>query len=183
MEMNTIEHIYNALPVANSGAKRNSQQNQYLSFMLSGEIFAIDLICIKEIIEYGHLGEVPQMPQCICGVVNLRDTVVPVIDLGARFCKRMDKVSRGICIIVEIEREGRQHAVGVMVDGVHEVLNIPVSEIEPTLSFGVQESADLISGMAKSDDQFVILLDIDGVLSQEEMSIWADWGAGRPISG
>ena len=179
--MSSIEQIYSALPVVASGATRHTHQSQYLSFTLSGELFALDIFRVREIIEFEKLGRVPHMPNFINGVLDLRGAAVPVVDLGVRFCKRMDEMTRGTCIIVEIVREGAQHLVGVMVDAVDEVLNIPDSAIEPTLSFGIQKRSDFISGMGKAGDQFVIILDVDCVLSLEEMSILAEMGAGTAV--
>ena len=145
--------------------------------MLTGEVFAIGILSIKEIIEYGNLTEVPRMPDFIRGVINLRGSVVPVIDLGARFGKHATEVSRRTCIvIIEIEHEGEQHVVGVMVDAVNEVLDIPATEIEPAPSFGAKIRSDFIHGMGKVDGKFVIILNVDMVLSMDEISTLAGMG-------
>ncbi|HXU93018.1 MAG TPA: chemotaxis protein CheW [Gallionella sp.] len=168
--MSEIATIEQSQPIATS-ATEEAQQRQYLIFMLSGEIFAIGILAIKEIIEYGNLTEVPRMPGFIRGVINLRGAVVPVIDLGARFGKQATSVARRTCIvIIEVEHEGEQHVVGVMVDAVNEVLDIAPSEIEPAPSFGAKIRADFIRGMGKVDGKFVIILSIDHVLSLDEMS-------------
>jgi purine-binding chemotaxis protein CheW len=139
--------------------------------MLNSEIFAIGILRIKEIIEYGNLTEVPRMPSFIRGVINLRGAVVPVIDLGSRFGKQASTVSRRTCIvIIEVEHDGAQQVVGVMVDAVNEVLDIPATEIEPAPSFGAKIRADFIRGMGKVDGKFVIILNVDHVLSLDEMS-------------
>jgi purine-binding chemotaxis protein CheW len=152
-------------------AAGEEQLSQYLTFMLGGEVFAIGILAIKEIIEYGNLTEVPRMPDFIRGVINLRGAVVPVIDLSSRFGKAPGSVSRRTCIvIIEVRHEGEQHVVGVMVDAVNEVLEIPAGEIEPPPSFGAKIRADFIQGMGKVNGKFVILLDVDHVLSMEEMS-------------
>src|SRR5512140_178003 len=104
--MNAIATVNNALP---SGAPQEEQQHQYLTFMLNSEVFAIGILRIKEIIEYGNLTEVPRMPDFIRGVINLRGAVVPVIDLGSRFGKPASTVSRRTCIvIIEVQHEGDQ---------------------------------------------------------------------------
>src|SRR5512140_3654112 len=106
--MNASVQTNNALVVA-ANAVQEEQQRQYLTFMLSGEIFAIGILRIKEIIEYGNLTEVPRMPDFIRGVINLRGAVVPVIDLGSRFGKQASAVSRRTCIvIIEVQHEGDQ---------------------------------------------------------------------------
>lgn len=147
-------------------------QQQYLTFMLGGEIFAIGILGIKEIIEYGQLTEVPMMPGFIRGVINLRGAVVPVVDLSNRFGRHSTEVTRRTCIvIVEVKTgEGKQD-MGIVVDAVNEVLEIPHDQIEPPPTFGAKIRADFISGMGKVDGHFVILLSVDRVLSVDEMSL------------
>ena len=147
------------------------QESQYLTFQLSGELYAIGILSIKEIIEYGQITEVPRMPPSIRGVINLRGAVVPVIDLGARFGKQAASIGRRTCIvIIEIASAEGQQVVGVMVDAVNEVLDIPATEIEPAPSFGAHIRADFIKGMGKVNGKFVILLDTGRVLSVDEMA-------------
>ncbi len=157
------------------GASAAQGQSQYLIFSLGGESFAIDILHIKEIIEFSSLTEVPLMPGFIRGVINLRGAVVPVIDLCARFGRGQTEVSRRTCIvIVELTDKGSEehaiHDIGVMVDTVNEVVDIPASEVEPPPSFGAQMRSDFISGMGKYGDDFVIMLELDTVLSVDDMS-------------
>lgn len=148
-----------------------SDHQQYLTFMLGGETFAVGILGIKEIIEYGQLTTVPRLPEFIRGVINLRGAVVPVIDLGARFGKQVTSVTRRTCIvIIEVSEGGEKHDVGMMVDAVNEVLEIPANQIEPPPSFGAAIRADFIEGMGKVNERFVIILNIDKVLSVDEMS-------------
>ncbi len=155
-------------------AEIHQENQQYLTFMLGGETFAIGILSIKEIIEYGQLTEVPRMPEFIRGVINLRGAVVPVIDLGARFGKQPSEVSRRTCIvIIEVEHEGEQQVVGVMVDAVNEVLDIMPDQVEPAPSFGANIRADFIQGMGKVEGRFVIILNVNHVLSLDEMSTLA----------
>jgi purine-binding chemotaxis protein CheW len=143
---------------------------QYLTFMLGGEVFAVGILAIKEIIEYGGLTAVPMMPDCIRGVINLRGAVVPVMDLSMRFGKAATVEGKRTCIvIVEIDTAGGQQVVGVMVDAVNAVLEIPASEIEPAPAFGARIRSDFIEGMGKVNGKFVILLNVDRVLSTEEI--------------
>ncbi|MBS4096819.1 MAG: chemotaxis protein CheW [Sulfuricella sp.] len=155
--------------VVTAGAELD--QHQYLTFMLGGEIYAIGILCIKEIIEYGQLTVVPMMPGFVRGVINLRGAVVPVVDLSSRFGKASTGVTRRSCIVIveAVCSEGKQD-VGVAVDAVNEVLEIPATEIEPPPSFGARIRADFIGGMGKVDGHFVIILNVDQVLSIDEMS-------------
>lgn len=152
---------------------------QYLTFMLGGEVFAIGILAVKEIIEYGGLTTVPMMPDCIRGVINLRGAVVPVMDLAARFGRQPTEVGKRTCIvIVELETQGEQHVVGVVVDAVNAVLEIAASEIEPAPSFGAKIRTDFIEGMGKVNGKFVILLNVGNVLSADEIGALAGLAAG-----
>lgn len=145
--------------------------SQYLTFTLGGEMFAVGILNVKEIIEYGSLTEIPMMPAFIRGVINLRGSVVPVIDLTARFGGQQTVIGKRTCIvIVEIQDEDTRHDIGVIVDAVSEVLEIPTSEIEPPPSFGARIRADFIFGMGKVAGKFVILLNLENVLSVEEIA-------------
>jgi len=147
-----------------------SQATQYLTFMVGSEVFAIGILAIKEIIEYDSLTMVPMMPACIRGVINLRGAVVPVMDLSARFGKQAAEVTKRTCIvIVEIEAADGPQDVGVIVDAVNAVLDIPAADIEPAPAFGTRIRTDFISGMGKVNGKFVILLDVNYVLSVDEM--------------
>jgi purine-binding chemotaxis protein CheW len=154
------------------------EQRQYLSFMLSGESYAISILRIKEIIQYGQLTEVPRMPNFIRGVINLRGTVVPVIDLSVRFGKPPAPLgSRNCIIIIDVEIEDETHSVGVMVDAVNAVLEISDSEIEPAPRFGTNIHAEFIAGMGKINGKFVIILNIQQVLSMKDMAALATVGS------
>lgn len=152
-------------------------QSQYLTFLLGGEMFAIPILNIKEIIEYGHLTTVPMMPAFIRGVINLRGSVVPVVDLAVRFGRKAGDVTRRTCIvIIEIESGDEKQDVGVVVDTVNEVLEIPRSEIEQAPSFGARIRADFIGGMGKIAGKFVVILDVSHVLSIDEMAMLGQAG-------
>ena len=148
-----------------------ADQQQYLTFMLGEEVFAINILSIKEIIEYGNLTIVPKMPSFIRGVINLRGSVVPVIDLAARFDRPEAAISRRTCIvIIEVQHEDVQQVIGVLVDAVNEVLEISADQIEPVPSFGTKIRTDFIDGMGKVDQKFVIILNVNQVLSVDEMA-------------
>jgi purine-binding chemotaxis protein CheW len=134
-------------------------------------MYAVGILNVKEIIEYGQLTEIPMMPAFIRGVINLRGSVVPVVDLSARFGHTQSEVGKRTCIvIVEVRQDDGRHDLGIMVDAVSEVLEIPGSDIEPPPSFGAKIRADFIAGMGKVAGKFVILLDIQRVLSVDEMA-------------
>jgi purine-binding chemotaxis protein CheW len=155
--------------------------HQYLTFTLGSEMFAVGILNVKEIIEYGNLTEIPMMPTFIRGVINLRGAVVPVVDLAARFGGHTSEVQRRTCVvIVEVTQEDAKHDIGIMVDAVSEVLEIGVKDIEPPPSFGAKIRADFIAGMGKVAGKFVIILQIDRVLSVDEMALLANVAEANP---
>ena len=144
---------------------------QYLTFSVASEIYGIAISSIKEIIEYRAPTDVPMMPGFMRGVINLRGRVVPVIDLSVRFGRAKSENTRRTCIvIVEIHQEELQHDIGVVVDAVSAVLEIADADIEPAPAFGAKLRADFINGMGKMGEKFVIILDIDCVLSVQELA-------------
>lgn len=145
-------------------------RSQYLTFLLGGEAYALGILSIKEIIEYTHMTEVPLMPACIRGVINLRGAVVPVMDLQVRFGQATSAVSKRTCIvIVELPGSEGPHTMGVVVDAVSEVLEIAPQDIEPPPAFGTHIRTDFISGIGKVRGRFVILLDVQRVLDLDEL--------------
>jgi purine-binding chemotaxis protein CheW len=152
---------------------------QYLTFQLGGEVYAIAIEDIREIIEFGALTTVPLMPDSIRGVINLRGRVVPVIDLASRFGRARSEITRRSCIVIldvvapEARGAGEGPAplvLGMVVDAVNEVLEIAAADIEPAPAFGTGIRGDFVSGMGKVAAGFVILLDAQRVLSVEEMA-------------
>ncbi|MFA7282737.1 MAG: chemotaxis protein CheW [Sterolibacterium sp.] len=164
-------------PKGAARAEEIAQQEaqQYLTFMLAGEMFAVGILHIKEIIEYGELTMVPTMPAFIRGVINLRGSVVPVVDLASRFGAPAGEVTRRTCIVIvevahAVENEIEQQIMGIMVDAVNEVLEIAAEQIEPAPAFGARIRADFIAGMGKVEGRFVIVLDVNRVLSLDEIA-------------
>ncbi|MEH3086343.1 MAG: chemotaxis protein CheW [Xylophilus ampelinus] len=152
------------------GGGAAAEPAQYLTFQLAGEMFAIGILAIKEIIEYGQLTVVPMMPASVRGVINLRGAVVPVIDLQARFGERACEVGKRTCIvIVEVGAPSERQVVGVIVDAVNEVIDIAPGDIEAPPAFGARVRADFIQGMGKVRGRFVILLDLDRTLSSDDL--------------
>ncbi|MCF8211682.1 MAG: chemotaxis protein CheW [Rhodoferax sp.] len=148
------------------------EDKQYLTFMLGGEMFGIGILCIKEIIWYADLTDVPMMPTCIRGVINLRGAVVPVLDLSSRFGKPSTPIVKSTCIVIvelPLANRGNPTNMGIVVDSVQAVLEIPASEIEAAPTFGARIRQDFIDGIAKVQGKFVILLNVNSVLSAEEI--------------
>ncbi|WP_083370137.1 chemotaxis protein CheW [Chromobacterium sphagni] len=157
--------------------EETAEVRQFLTFQLAGETFAIGILRIREILEYIPPTSVPLMPPFIRGVMNLRGAVVPVIDLSLRFARDQTVVNRRTCIVImEVEHDEQWQLVGILVDTVHEVLAIPDSEIEPPPQFGSKIRVDFIDGMARMDNRFVVLLNVDKVLSVGEMALLSELG-------
>jgi purine-binding chemotaxis protein CheW len=148
-----------------------TDDNQYLTFRLREETFAMGILAIKEIIEFGSLTPVPMMPKCVRGVINLRGRVVPVIDLAVRFGREESVPNRRTCIvIVEVGNDEERQDLGVMVDAVNQVVDLPVRDIEPAPGFGTKVRAEFIAGMGKMNGDFVIILDVARVLSADDLA-------------
>ena len=147
------------------------KRDQFLAFVLGGEAFAMEIRSIREVIQYGGLTEVPLMPAFIRGVINLRGSVVPVIDLSVRFGRALTEIARRTCIVIlEVEHAGDMVTLGVIVDNVSEVLEIGPSEIEPAPAFGSNLRSEFLAGVGKVGGRFVILLDVNHVLSIDELA-------------
>ncbi len=147
------------------------QEGKYLTFSMADEEYGIGILKIKEIIGMMPITTVPQTPEFVKGVINLRGKVIPVMDLRLRFgMEAMDYTERTCIIVVEIEGRSGTVMIGVVVDSVSEVLNIKGEDIEDTPTFGTKLNTDYILGMAKMEGGVKILLDINRVLNQEEIA-------------
>ena len=143
----------------------------YLTFTLGGEIFAIEILRIREIIEYVEPTSIPMMPPSLRGVINVRGGVVPVVDLAVRFGWTPTAVGRRTSIvIVEIMHEDEKQVLGLVVDRVNAVTEIRNEDIEPAPAFGARINTDFIAGMARSNGRFVVVLDIERTLSVVELA-------------
>jgi purine-binding chemotaxis protein CheW len=157
---------------ANASRAVESEPAQYLTFMLAQEQFAIGILGIKEIIEYHGVTEVPMMPACVRGVINLRGAVVPVVDLLARFGRPSSAVTKRTCVVIVEAACGadERQVMGLLVDAVNEVLDISAADIEPPPAFGARLRSDFIQGVGKVRGKFVLLLDVDRALSIDELA-------------
>src|SRR5258706_5663173 len=145
-------------------------QAQLLTFLLAGDSYAVSILRVREIIEYEEVTRVPNMPPSIRGVINLRGAVVPVVDLAVRFNAGESRLTKRSCvIIVEVDVDGAHLVVGLMADAVSQVIELPAADIEPPPSFGTRVRADFLQGLGKIGKSFVLILDIDRVLSNEEV--------------
>lgn len=144
--------------------------NQYLTFYVAGEEYAVTILKVTEIIECMSLTHVPGTPPWIRGVLNLRGAVVPVVDLAVKFGLPPTTLTRRTCVVmVELEHETERLVLGMMADSVHQVVEFGGEQIQPPPSFGPKVRVDCIHGMGVSGESLVVLLDIDRVLSAAEI--------------
>jgi purine-binding chemotaxis protein CheW len=148
-----------------------TETRQYLTFKLGNEVFATDVAKVREVLDLTPITAIPRTPEFMAGVINLRGSVVPVVDL--RLCFGMSKTerTRKTCIVVvEVLLEAEAIVIGALADSVEEVIDLEPEQIEPAPSIGTRIRTDFIRGMGKHDGQFIMILDIDRVFSVEELA-------------
>ena len=148
-----------------------TEARQYLTFKLGNEIFGIDVAKVREVLDFTGITKIPRTPDFMSGVINLRGSVVPVVDL--RLCFQMSKTerTRNTCIVVvEVLLEGESTVIGALADSVEEVIDLEPDQIQPAPKIGTQIRTDFIKGMGKRDSEFIMILEIDRVFSAEELS-------------
>ena len=152
--------------------------NTYLTFTLADEQYAVEVYEVKEVLEFTKITKVPRTQDYMRGVINLRGSVVPVIDLRRKFgMGETEKTVDTSIVVLEIKLDGETVTVGTLADSVQEVVNIDSSQIEPAPQIGTRINTDFIEGIGKLDEQFVIILDIDRIFSQTELSAVVDESA------
>lgn len=150
----------------------NIETNQYLTFKLEDEVFGLAIGKVREVLDFTTITKVPRTPEYMRGVINLRGSVVPVVDLHLKFgLAQTEKTVNTCIIIVEISMEGEITVLGALADSVQEVVELEPEQIEPAPKIGTKLNTEFIKGMGKREDQFIILLDIDKVFSNEELSV------------
>lgn len=152
--------------------------SQYLTFSLSDELYALEVSKVKEVLEYQAITRVPKTPDFMRGVINVRGGIVPIVDLRLKFELPAQEQTVDTCIIVlEITIENETITVGTIADNVHEVVEIQPEEIEPTPKIGTRLDTDFIEGIGKHNDRFLVILNIDKILTSEEITSMADQAA------
>jgi purine-binding chemotaxis protein CheW len=144
---------------------------QYLTFKLDDEVFALDIAQVREVFDFTTITKVPRTPEFMRGVINLRGSVVPVVDLRLKFgMKKTDKTVNTCIIIVEVTVDGDTIVLGALADSVQEVLELGSENIEPAPKIGTRLRTEFIKGMGRQNDRFIIILDIDEVFSFDELA-------------
>lgn len=150
-----------------------AETTQYLTFTLGEEIFAIDIGKVREVLDFTAVTRVPQTPEFLCGVINLRGNVVPVMDMRQKFGMSATEKKVNTCIIIiEVMVDEEVTILGSMADSVREVLDLEPDQIEPAPRIGTRLNVDFIRGMGKHGDGFVMILDIDKIFSTDELGTY-----------
>lgn len=153
---------------------------QYLTFMLENEVFAMDIDKVREVLDFTTVTKVPQTPEFMRGVINLRGNVVPVADMRLKFGMPMTEKTVNTCVIItEVALDGETTILGAMADSVQEVLDLEPEQIAPPPRIGTRLDTDFITGMGKHNDRFVIILDVDKVFSAVDLSLIQAGGNGN----
>jgi len=153
-------------------AKELMVTDQFLAFKLEDEVFAFDISKVREVLEFDTVTKVPQTPEMMRGVINLRGSVVPVVDMRIKFgMGGTEKTVNTVIIIIEIELDDESTMIGALVDSVKEVMDLDTEHIEPPPNIGTQLNTEFIRGMGKQDGEFIIILDIEEIFSSEELEL------------
>ena len=149
-----------------------NETTQFLTFKLGDEVFALDITKVREVLDFTTVTKVPRTPEFMRGVINLRGSVVPVVDLRLKFGMTKTESSVNTCIIItEVTVDGDTTILGALADSVQEVLDLDGSHIAPAPKIGTKLKTEFIKGMGKRDDRFIIILDIDKVFSSDELAL------------
>ena len=155
----------------NVTTEENKDMSRFLTFFLGSKLFAINILVVKEILEYDDITDIPKMPNFLRGAINLRGKIIPVIDLSVRLGYEETHVTNRSCIIVvELYIDEAPFNVGVVVDSVNRVMDLVSDQLEDAPSFGGRLNTDYIEGMGKVNDRFVVILDVQNVLSLEDLT-------------
>lgn len=155
--------------------------NQYMTFKLGNELFAINVAQVREVLEVSTITRVPTAPDYMRGVVNVRGKAIPVVDLRLRFGlpKTSDTVSTRV-IVMELQLDGETAVLGGIADSVHEVIELDRANINPPPRIAMRWRTDFIQGMGQRGDDFIIILDINAVFASEELALVGKVGCGEP---
>lgn len=155
------------------------ETTQYLSFKLGEEVFALEIGKVLEVLDLTAVTKVPRTPAFMCGVINVRGSVVPVVDLRLKFgMSRTEKTVNTCIIIMEVRVDSETTILGALADSVQEVIDLESEHIEPAPRIGTKLKTEFITGMGKQNDKFIIILDIDKIFSTEELTLVQEGQAG-----
>jgi len=159
-----------------------AETTQYLTYKLGDEIFALDIGKVREVLDFTSATKVPRTPDFMRGVINLRGSVVPVVDLRLKFGMSATEKTVNTCVIItEVTVDNDTTVLGALADSVQEVIDLTPADISPAPKIGTRLRTEFIRGMGKRDDRFIIILDIDKVFSSDELAV-VSAAQGEPVS-
>ncbi len=146
--------------------------DQFLTFMLAGEEYGVDILRVQEIKGWDAVTTIPNTPEYLRGVINLRGTIIPIIDMRIRFgIEKLDYGPLTVVIVLKVDSEEKNRVIGIVVDGVSDVYNVPEDEIKPSPDFGNAVDTEFVRGLATIDKKMVIVLDIDQMFNSGDLEI------------
>ena len=150
----------------------DERAGKYLTFRLASEEYGLEILKVREIIGLMNITQVPRTPDYIRGVINIRGTIVPIIDLRQRFdLEQLDYGPTTVVIVLKVEAENKSRIMGIVVDAVSDVYNLPADQMKPTPDFGSSISIEFVEGLATVNEKMVIILDIDRLLNSNELAV------------
>ena len=153
-----------------STATSSAQHPQYLTFLVGEEEYAVGVLRVREIIQYHAVTRVPRTPEWVRGVINLRGSVVPVVDLAVKFGLPRSEAGRCTCIVlVEAQLENEPVVMGMIADEVRQVVDLPADAVQPPPAFGTRVRVDYLEGMGRAGDRMLLLLEVDRLLSADQV--------------
>ncbi|MGE0370255.1 MAG: chemotaxis protein CheW [Gammaproteobacteria bacterium] len=168
---------------AETAARSDDATDQFLTFVLAGEHYGVDILRVQEIRGWSQVTHIPNTPDYIHGVLNLRGTIVPIVDLRTRFgIERVANSRTTVIVVLKVMQADQHRTIGLVVDAVSDVCNVGNNERKPAPDFGASAQTEFISGMAAIDDKMVILLDVDRLFHSDELAV-VDTAAGSRRSG
>ncbi|HEB56850.1 MAG TPA: chemotaxis protein CheW [Gammaproteobacteria bacterium] len=146
--------------------------DQFLTFMLAGEEYGVDILRVQEIKGWDAVTTIPNTPEYLRGVINLRGTIIPIIDMRIRFgLEKLDYGALTVVIVLKVDSDEKNRVIGIVVDGVSDVYNVPEEEIKPSPDFGSAVDTEFVQGLATIDEKMVIILDIDQMFNSGDLEI------------
>ncbi len=156
-----------------------TETKQYLAYNLGEEIFAVDVLKVREVLESQEITKVPRAPDFMKGIINVRGVVVPVINMHIKFgMEETEKTVNTCVILLEVEFDGETTVLGAQADAVREVIDLEPDQIEPAPKIGSKWKTEFIKGIGKRNEEFIILLDIDRIFSADEITMLQEGGSG-----
>ena len=161
-----------AVEVTSSSTTKTASAGQYLTFLLAGEEYGLDILKVQEIRGWLPVTRIPHTPPHVQGVLNLRGTIVPIIDLRQRFdMARAEYTHTTVVIVMSVADKTGKRVIGIVVDGVSDVLNITPEAIRPAPNFGTAVRTEFVNGLGAIGNRMVILLDSDKLLTEDELTV------------